>query len=417
MRLEQIDDNTYLEFWDAYPYQNFWQSLSMCHFRQERLSWDYECVGLYNDQNELAAACTLQSMPSFGKYKAYTALRGFLIDYDDTGLVDTFLGLLKEYLHEHDCLYMKTDPYTEYQSRTKDGEPYGEKRDDLIGIFEKHGFKHEGFGELDTEVNEPRFMSVLPLQDKTAEEIFAGFHAQTRQNINNTEKEGIKIRELGEDEMDKLSDLVSLTGGKREFFTPDASYYKFFKECFGENMKAYYAYLDVNDYIDRYQKVIDEEENKIAELGDGELSKKQQSRKNQSLQKIASAKKRVAEGEELLKEAGAELPLAAAMFVFTDYEVVYLFSGSDDTYKHFKAPYAIQWKIIQEAKEKGAQRYNFYGISGHFNEDEEGYGVYLFKKGFGADVVELIGSFQYVDRPKEYKLYSGLRKIKHTFIK
>ena len=418
MKLVEITEQQFNQFRKTYPYQNFWQSSEMCRFRKEKTpSWDYTYIGYEDDNGELKVVTALSHIQTFRQYKTFMCQRGFMMDYSDTALLDSFLGDLVKYLSEHHCLSMTIDPYVEYQKRDKDGVPYGEKRDDIVSIFEKHGFSHQGFRETFDVDFEPRFMSILPLKDKTKEELSSSFNAQTRQNINNTDKEGIKIRQLELDEMDKLEKMVSLTGGKRDFYSPGADYYQHFSEVFGEKMKAYYAYLDVKDYIERYQEVIEREEAKIKEIGEGELSKKQQSRKNQSEQLITSAKKRVAEGEELLKEVGEELPLAAAMFIYTDYEVVYLFSGSDDNYKHFKAPYAIQWKIIQEAKDLGVDRYNFYGISGTFTEEADDYGVYLFKKGFDADVIELLGDFQYIGDKKTYQLLQTLRKVKHTFKK
>lgn len=81
------------------------------------------------------------------------------------------------------------------------------------------------------------------------------------------------------------------------------------------------------------------------------------------------------------------------MYIFYGKEVVYLMSGSNDAYKKFKAPYALQWTMIQKAIEQGYTEYNFYGISGLFEPDQEGYGVFDFKRGFNAVVVELVGNF------------------------
>ena len=418
MHLIEISEEEYKKFRENYRYKNFWQSAEMNHFRNSKQpAWNYVYLGYKNDNDELELVTALNYIQTFGKYYTYMCMRGFMTEKEDISFIDSFLKELKSYLDSHNCLSCVIDPYIEYQKRDKEGNPYGDKRDDLINIFEKNGFKHQGFGAQSSDLYEPRFMSVLPLKDKTIEELSKELNIQTRQNINNTEKEGIKIRELAINEMGILEKMVSTTGDKRDFYSPSVEYYEKFKECFGDNMHAYYAYLDTNDYINRYQDVIDNETKKIEELGDGELSKKNLSRKKQSEQLIASAEKRVKEGKELLEKVGEEVPLAAAMFVYTDYEVVYLFSGSDDQYKHFKAPYAIQWKIIKDAKERNAERYNFYGISGNFTEDSEGYGVYLFKKGFNADVIELLGNFLYIAKPKTYSALQGLRKLKHIIKK
>ena len=79
----------------------------------------------------------------------------------------------------------------------------------------------------------------------------------------------------------------------------------------------------------------------------------------------------------------------------------------------FNAPYALQWTMMQYGMEHGFDQYNFYGISGIFNESAEDWGIYEFKRGFSGYVIELIGDFQYICKPGMYRLYQFLRKIKH----
>ena len=47
----------------------------------------------------------------------------------------------------------------------------------------------------------------------------------------------------------------------------------------------------------------------------------------------------------------------------------YLSSGSNPKYNEFMGAYCLQWDMIRYAKEKGIERYNFYGITGDFGED------------------------------------------------
>lgn len=99
------------------------------------------------------------------------------------------------------------------------------------------------------------------------------------------------------------------------------------------------------------------------------------------------------------------------MFLFYKGEVYYLSSGSNERYKKFKGPYALQWYIIQKTIEEGNHTYNFYGISGLFKPEEEGYGVFDFKRGFNAVVHEYIGNFILPCKPFIFKIYNNLKHI------
>ena len=91
--------------------------------------------------------------------------------------------------------------------------------------------------------------------------------------------------------------------------------------------------------------------------------------------------------------------------------MIYLSSGAYDEYMRFNGPYAIQWTMIQYALNHGYKRYNFYGTSGNFNKEADDYGVYLFKKGFGGHVEELVGDFILPIDAMMFAIYNRLKKI------
>ncbi len=80
--------------------------------------------------------------------------------------------------------------------------------------------------------------------------------------------------------------------------------------------------------------------------------------------------------------------LAAGMFMLYGDEVTYLYSGSDAELNKYCGSYALQWYMLRYALENGFKRYNFYGV-----RPVDGNGVYEFKKGFRAEVVEKMGCF------------------------
>ena len=116
---------------------------------------------------------------------------------------------------------------------------------------------------------------------------------------------------------------------------------------------------------------------------------------------------------ELKKDFDHEVPLAASLFIMYGKEIIYLTSGSYDQYKRFKGPYALQWYMIQKAIDEGYSMYNFYGISGYFEKDQDGFGVFDFKRGFNAEIVELIGDFTLPISSTKLALYNALKKVKH----
>ena len=66
--------------------------------------------------------------------------------------------------------------------------------------------------------------------------------------------------------------------------------------------------------------------------------------------------------------------------------------------------------MIRYAIENGYDKFNFYGIDGNFNEDSKNYGLFDFKRGFNADVHELIGEFDLVINKSKFALYESIFK-------
>ena len=103
------------------------------------------------------------------------------------------------------------------------------------------------------------------------------------------------------------------------------------------------------------------------------------------------------------------MDLAAALYIYNDYEVYYLSSGSNPKYNTYMGAYRLQWEMIKFAKARNIQRYNFYGITGDFSENAEDAGVQKFKAGFNAYVEEYIGDFIKPIRPLLYKIYDLIK--------
>ncbi|MFN4213057.1 MAG: lipid II:glycine glycyltransferase FemX, partial [Microgenomates group bacterium] len=94
--------------------------------------------------------------------------------------------------------------------------------------------------------------------------------------------------------------------------------------------------------------------------------------------------------------------LASALIIFTKSTAFYHQGAS----LHSKIPvsYLLQWEAIREAKKRGCQLYNFWGIydekSGRTPKSWQG--LTLFKTGFGGQAVRYLPTQDYIISPKYY---------------
>ena len=179
------------------------------------------------------------------------------------------------------------------------------------------------------------------------------FKSNTRGHIRKAEKMGVKVRELKREELNIFKKITESTGERRGFEDKPLKYYEEMYDLFVPRGEAQFL---------------------------------------------------VAEAE--------NTPMSAAMFMLYGDEVVYLFSGSDEKYmRDYNAQYELQWHMLKYASEHSFKRYNFYGIHG-LPKDGQTDGVYEFKKGFGGQVIEMIGTYELPIDYKFYQLKNFLKKFK-----
>ncbi|GHV63470.1 peptidoglycan bridge formation protein FemAB [Spirochaetia bacterium] len=111
-------------------------------------------------------------------------------------------------------------------------------------------------------------------------------------------------------------------------------------------------------------------------------------------------------------EAGGEV-LAAIVVLVRGRDATYLYGASSSRNRNLMAPYALQWKAMEDAKASGCTGYDLFGIPPNDDPSHPMAGLYLFKTGFGGRIIHRPGSWDYAYRPLLKGLFTaaeGLRK-------
>lgn len=215
--------------------------------------------------------------------------------------------------------------------------------DDLLKAA---GFHHLDTGD-DFDGIQPRFVMQLPLKGRDADEILADMHSKTRYNIRLAGRRGVEVScaEDAED-MDAFYRILKVTSQRNEFGIRDISY---FRHLWSRVIEPGWGRLFLAHY-------------------EGNL-------------------------------------LAATISLIGSGKVWYLYGASGDEHRNVMPNYALQWAMIRWAMDEGCSVYDFRGVSGDLDPDNPLYGLYRFKKGFGAELVELVGEYDLVFRPVVYRLW------------
>lgn len=412
--LIELNEQEYHGFAQTHPYASFLNSI-FAGRKMKQNGWKIQYLGLKDDQTIQAAVMLASRSIHVGTY--YYAPRGFLIDYENQQMLDHFVTLLKRYLKKHQGVYLKIDPCVIYQKHDPDGVPYENypKNDRFLHQMRNLGFEHQGLFTGYNPNSQCRWVSILDLQGKTEETLFSEFSYQTRQDIRNAEKHDVHVRTLQYDELHILEKMEQQSAQRQNFQAMPLTYYQELLNAYGEHCKILFAYLDLPEFEtllkEKIQKNAEEIENLTLQLSQ-KASEKKQKRLKEAQTVEQSLAKKLNELAEMKQTHEKELPLSAACFIKYGHEIVYLESGSSYEYRKYKGAYAIQWEIIKEALREQYPYYNFYGISGLFEKDQQGYGVFDFKRGFHAEVIEYTGDFILCLSKPKMMLYHLLKKLR-----
>lgn len=398
MKIEELESNEYEEYISKNKYTTFYQKEYWGKLKKDG-GWNYKLVGMKKNNKIVGATLLLFKNLPLG-LKLFYSPRGFLIDYNDEELLKEFVLEIKEYIKKENGFILKIDPYVEYKTRDIDGNIVegGVDNSKVVENLKKLGFKHYGFNKDISKELQPRWMYVLDLKGKTEDEIFSNFSKHYRKTIRRTEKQGLVVERISKDKLMDYKKIMEHTSSRRDFIDRPYSYYENMYDKIGENLIINVCYLDTNLGINKFKDEIKKIEG-------------YQDIKDYHLKDIEDYKKKIELYESYQKKYGDKIPLAGTMSIVCGKEYLNLFGGAYEEFMHYDAQYLIKWHTMKEALNLGCEIYNFYGISGNFEkENNDMYGVYEFKRGFGGRVVELIGEFDLIISKPKYCLYNFMFK-------
>lgn len=225
--------------------------------------------------------------------------------------------------------------------------------EEQIKMLEKLHFKKASY------FTQPQSSQIIDL-NKSFEEIRSGFSDSTRHNISWVERKGLEVKISSDpDQIDLFSKLLKETSERQKF----------------------HLHRQENYYKQQYQTFLEK-----------------------GLAKLFLTYEP--------KELGTDVLAASIVVNFGD-TVTYLHAASSSKNPKLRAPYLMQWKIIENAKLSGFTNYDFWGVSSTDDPKDPWAGVSAFKSSFGGEKVSYSPPYDLILSPKYYLIATSekLRKL------
>ncbi|RXP56570.1 peptidoglycan bridge formation glycyltransferase FemA/FemB family protein [Lutibacter sp. HS1-25] len=97
--------------------------------------------------------------------------------------------------------------------------------------------------------------------------------------------------------------------------------------------------------------------------------------------------------------------LASMFLVLSNKRGTYLYGASSSKNKNMMASYALQWESLKIAKNWGCTQYDMFGSAPNLNQKHPLRGIHVYKKGFGGDLFHRMGCWDYPFNSEVYDLF------------
>lgn len=112
------------------------------------------------------------------------------------------------------------------------------------------------------------------------------------------------------------------------------------------------------------------------------------------------------------------IPLVAWILFLYEDVLYYPYGASSTEYKNTMASNLMMWEAIKWGKARGAKLFDMWGSLGPDPDKKDPwYGFHRFKEGYGAKLVEFVGSYDLVLNPTAYKMYNFVYQIRQKLLR
>lgn len=405
MYIKELTNEEFISYTNKFKISSIYQTPEYA-FVMNKQEFDSMFVGLCNDDNEiLGASLLLIQKLSLVKY-AY-APRGFLLDYNDFSLLQTFTNELKKFLGKKEVIAVKISPLIirNIYNFSKNVVLKSNSYDTIFDNLKKLGYRHYGYHNF-FEGLKPRFEAILDISVPYTE-LFKNVKKELRTKIRGSETKGVKIYKGSK------KDLQYLYFQTKEKYPRDLKYYE---DCYDfyskrDMIEFFYAKVDCKKYLIESQKMYQKYLELDEKVNSDFLTIKPEERVDRLNKKIEidqlfdKYSKQLVYATNLLRDNPDGIIISSALILKNKLEVHMLMDGLDEIYKDFNSKQLLLWKLIERYSNQNYKKFNLGGITNPTEKDSKYDGLNEFKLSFDSKAYEYIGDLELVTNTPLYFMY------------
>lgn len=416
--IENVKKEDFEEFVKNNPYKShFMQSYAWGEVMKNK-NFSPHFVGL-EEQGKLVATALLLQKNLLGGFSYFYCPRGFVWNYNDFSLLETFTKYLKDYARRKKAIFIKIDPDIKRHDLDIDGNIVNADHNNykLMDKLETLGYKNKGFNK-DFINEQPRFTFRLNLDDDF-DNIYKRMHPTTRKILNKKNQYNLNLYVGDVKDIESFYETMEETAKREKLKCSSIAYYKQFYQILNkENMSDLYIVKgNIDDLKQIYNDKISDINNQINNIDKSKYKNKQklENKINEFKNELTKAQKQLDNINNIQEK---EITLSSIITVKYGDKVWTIHGGNHSLLRELNSNYLLYFNIIKDAYDQGYKTIDFFGTSGNANPDKSDpiYGIHLFKKRLGGEYIEFIGEYDLIINKFLYFCYHKLipfyRKLK-----
>jgi peptidoglycan pentaglycine glycine transferase (the first glycine) len=357
----------------------------------------------------VATAVLLKKRTLFGM--TWYIPNGPSLDYFDEGLLKQVLEVIKHKADQAGVLYVRIDSNIPRRPHNQKGDVVeGFNNEFLTDRFASAGFQHTGYQYGYSGYLFSRFTYVLDLSPDFTELV-----DQTAPNVRNLYRKnlrrGVQVRDGNRDELKYLVVYGRELADKLEF---KPKLLRFFQQLF-DDAQEHAVYRVVTADLNLAMRTIEAETETLHDsIKKIETNPKKAGFVKEVKRQIEDLDKEASDLNTLIQTKGSSIVLGSALYLLAGERSYNVYTYTNKDFPSFHATISLHMETIKELKERGIRHYDFVGISGSLDPQDQYYGLYDFKRKFGGEFIENLGEFYYKPNPRlayiehRFSVYQGI---------
>ena len=361
----QVVEISKSEHEDFLKTQSNFSFLQLPNWANVKAEWQGKSIGFFDNKKLIGVGLLLSRVVPKINYSLWYLPEGPVIQEPYLSQVKPWVLGLKEFAKDKKVFAIKFGPRIVQSIFEKDEielaiengvQSFDALRNDNSSVINelvaggcRQQNQEAGFGDF-----QPRFIFIKEIATKTDEDLLKEFNQLWRRNIKKAENSQVKVEVSGIEKLEIFHELYKETAKRDRFYPRPLNYFKKMFENLNSDLSEIRLYL-------AYQN---------------------------------------------------EVPLAATIWIRVKNRVWYSYGASANEGREFKPSNAIQWQMIKDARDSGAEVYDFRGISDSLDQNNHLFGLLRFKLGTGGKAVKYIGEWDLVLNKFIYKLFMLLLKYR-----